>query len=78
MSPVTPVSPVTGSERLERSDDPQPLAAVVENLASRVATLEASNTGKQDKLSVVMILLPGSLSSLLSPSATASKSATVL
>ncbi|PVD27998.1 hypothetical protein C0Q70_10575 [Pomacea canaliculata] len=34
------------SERLERSDDPQPLAAVVENLASRVATLEASNTGE--------------------------------
>lgn len=40
------LSPVTGSDLHERSDDPQPLGAVVDNLASRLARVEASSTGE--------------------------------
>ncbi|XP_025098386.1 uncharacterized protein LOC112566421 [Pomacea canaliculata] len=42
-----------GSGRLERSDDPQPLAAVVDNLSSRLASLEASNTALKNQVTAL-------------------------
>ncbi|KAK7504355.1 hypothetical protein BaRGS_00004221, partial [Batillaria attramentaria] len=42
--------PISTQERSKRSDDSAPLQTVVDNLAQRVAALEAKYTAQQTKL----------------------------